>query len=767
MSTRVRQACALFWVLVVCLSLSVVLYKVSSGLPLETNIVSLLPEQAETPDIRQVKEHLHRNMTNRVVLLIGNKDFAKAKGAALTVEQVLAEQEFLDGRRLGQRAQQTKEFFAQLFPYRDGLLSAKDRAMLEDDKGELISRRVIAQLRSPFAMVDRKFIAGDPFLTFSRYLNSLQYLRGKVSQKDGVPFVLEGDVHFVVLALYLKQSPFSEHHQHDFTKSLNAAIAKSQEQFGPQTILKTGAIFYAKRAAETAKAEATLIGSFSAIGIAVLTLLVFRSLQPLGLILLAVISGVLAGAGVSLFVFDKLNVIAVVFGAALIGIAVDYAFHYCCERFRVGEGQRQDRVNNILPALTMGLCSTVIGFSALSLAPFPGLRQISIFAASGLIISYVTVIAIYPYIDRAPSTPKSFVGLLAWDGLFNKISGRLISVVVFMAGLIGIASFQIDDDIRSLKSIPQDLYQQELVIKEKIGLTGGLQVLLVEADTTDQALMMEERVISKLSALQDAGDLHSFQALANIVPSQERQAENKKLLHQKLMGPFGKRHRDVLGLGSSTIKPAQTDFLDLDKINLAGAPGAANLLALSGEAGKTLHLIMLNGVSSPDKLIKLAEDEPGITYIDPVQEMTSQLGYYRFGALVLLSGAVGLIYLFLSTRYGWKDALAVIMGPVLAAVLSPFILSAIGLSFTFFNATGLILVFAIGLDYALFYREGHAKGAGITTLANGLSALSTIMAFGFLSFSDTYALKAFGATVFVGIILAFWFSPLAGKKDNV
>jgi predicted exporter len=105
-------------------------------------------------------------------------------------------------------------------------------------------------------------------------------------------------------------------------------------------------------------------------------------------------------------------------------------------------------------------------------------------------------------------------------------------------------------------------------------------------------------------------------------------------------------------------------------------------------------------------------------------------------------------------------AFKTMLPPILAVVLTPLIISAFGEVFTLFNLMALILVFAVGLDYSLFLSHAQDERRGVALVANILSGLSTILAFGLLTFSELYAVHAFGVTLFCGILLSILFSMI-------
>ena len=101
------------------------------------------------------------------------------------------------------------------------------------------------------------------------------------------------------------------------------------------------------------------------------------------------------------------------------------------------------------------------------------------------------------------------------------------------------------------------------------------------------------------------------------------------------------------------------------------------------------------------------------------------------------------------------------MPPALAVLLAPALRAMGGASFTFFDAMALVLVLSIGVDYAIFCAETTKTRAPVTALAVTLAAGSALLSFGLLAFSQAAAVHTFGATMTIGIVLAYVFAPLA------
>jgi predicted exporter len=82
-----------------------------------------------------------------------------------------------------------------------------------------------------------------------------------------------------------------------------------------------------------------------------------------------------------------------------------------------------------------------------------------------------------------------------------------------------------------------------------------------------------------------------------------------------------------------------------------------------------------------------------------------------------------------------------------------------GTPLTLFNLMGLMLVLGVGVNYAIFLREGGVYAAA--TLAGVLlSAGTTLLSFGLLAFSSMPALSSFGLTLLIGVGIAVLLAPI-------
>ncbi len=151
--------------------------------------------------------------------------------------------------------------------------------------------------------------------------------------------------------------------------------------------------------------------------------------------------------------------------------------------------------------------------------------------------------------------------------------------------------------------------------------------------------------------------------------------------------------------------------------------------------------------------------------LDPAGDFTERLGTYRQRALWLIGLSVLLMVIPLGWRYGLRGGVVVLVPPVAAIVIAPALIALTGEGISFFHVMGLILVLAIGVDYATFCAESDRARRPVTMLAVLLDMATTLLSFGVLAFSSVFAVHAFGLTMLLGILISFLLAPIAGNVN--
>ena len=760
---------AFAWLLVVGGAAALLIFNLHRGVALQTDLTALLVQEKGDAALRQADDLAADRLAQRVFILAGDDDRAAARQAGAAIAGALERSGLTVAVTYRLPPASLTALGAMYFPYRFALLTAQERDLLEHNQGGHIVNRALASVYGPEGIADAAMLRRDPFLLLPAFLADLPLPLAHVALDDGVLTVRDGGKTWVLIAAQLKGKVYSLAFQDRFIAAFDETASSLRARTPGLELLRVGAIFYAHRGAQSAIHETSLIALVSMAGTIFLILAVFRDLRPLGLTLLAIAVGVVCAFSACLSIFRGIHVVVLLFGVSLIGIAIDYCLQYITTRFGPDSGSPYTSLRRVLPGITLGVITTLIGYITLMLAPFPGFRQLAVFSAVGLAASFLTVILWLPLLDRAAPLPGNTRILAAANFLWSfwqdarYCHWRLGFVgLCILVGFAGFACLRIDDDLRHQQALSGDLRDEEAKIRHLTGMEGGTEFLLVQARDGESALQTEEALIDRLTAARQQGALRGFQAVAQFIPSIKRQRADAELVRDRLMRPFLASYYQRIGLtGGPQLDASAKAFLTPAAIG-ADSPLAflRNLILQSGPAGAT-QVILLNGVTRPDDLRQIAHSVPGVHFTDPAGDVTRVLTAYRRRAVILLAISALLMMPVLLWRYGLRGSLMTMLPPTAAVVLAPALAALAGVTFTFFGALAMVLVLSIGFDYAVFCREAAPARRSVTMLGVCLAMVATLLSFGLLAFSQTYAVHAFGTTLLAGTIIAFIFAPLA------
>ncbi len=148
--------------------------------------------------------------------------------------------------------------------------------------------------------------------------------------------------------------------------------------------------------------------------------------------------------------------------------------------------------------------------------------------------------------------------------------------------------------------------------------------------------------------------------------------------------------------------------------------------------------------------------------VDRLGELNGLFAATQLSAAQLKLAACAAIVLLLCLPFGFAGALRVVCLPLLAAAAALACLGWLGQPLTLFSLFGLLLITAIGIDYAILMREGIG-GAAVSLIGTLLSALTSWLSFGLLLVSQTPVIANFGLAISLGLFFCFLLSPWASK----
>ncbi len=755
-----RRYAAWCWLALVLFAAGYVGLRVHAGLHLQSSVLALLPRAERDGVADLAQQRVAEAGARRIVLLLGHAEPARARAAGQELAAALTASGLVRGVTAGVDQAAQQRLGALYLPHRAGLLAEADRALLLAGQGQALVDRARAMLFSPAGFGDAALLARDPFLLLPGFFTALPLPQSRLAAEDGQLVVHEGGLTWAFVSAELAGDSFALPVQHAFAAFFAAHLPADVQ------VLRTGALFYATEGARQAMEESSTLGAVSLAATVAMILLVFRRIRPILLAMLDIGVGITVATAFCLWWFQELHTVAVLFGASLIGVAVDYSLQYFAAYFDPAAPTATDRLRRVIPGVAIGLGTTLIGYCTLLLAPFPGLQQIAAFSCCGLIGSFLTVWLWYPRLDRAGPLPHGGPMLARLQGHWALWQApglrrwRLgVLALLLLAAAAGLPRLHADDNVQNMQGMPPELKRQEAEIQRLTGNGGAAQFLLVHGADAEAALQAQEAVLPRLAEAQAHGLLAGYQAPAQFVASVARQRENAALV-ARVLAPLLPAWLAEIGLDTPPQPPTAQPLLPAA---LPADGPLALVRALMPEPGT--HLVLLHGVTDLAALRAALAGAPGVQLVSLADDWSALFGVYRRQALWLLGFSVLLMLPLLGWRYRW--ATPRVLAPSLAAVLlAPPIAALFGLAFTFFNAMALVLVLSIGVDYAVFCRETPAERRGVTALAILLAAVSTTLSFGMLAASQVFAVQAFGSTMLIGIGIAWLLAPLAGGRPT-
>jgi len=759
---------AIVWLAIILCSLVLFIKQtlLTKHLPIETNILALLPKDASNPFAEQAFTQISDQLNNKVLLMIGGSNKKQVFAAGDYFEHGLKNLDMFSRVSGKISAQQQQSWGRLYFPIRAQLLTDKQKQRLANHPQSQV-QRVIEKVYDPFSGVTGKELKNDPFLLFREYIADKARTTNKLHLEQGYLSATYHGRFYIILHAQLIASPYNVKLQNKLSE-LTQLEQEVELKFQVKTS-HTGTLFYAAYGTKSAKNEISKIGAGSIIGSILLLLFFYRSALPITLALLSVACGLLVAFVVSVLVFGKVHLFSLVFGASLIGVSIDYAFHYLTDRLlNEGHWDPSLALKHIFNAITLGLLTSLIGYLGLLVAPFPGLQQLSLFSIVGLISAYLTVVCWYPLLAKSASKSKkpNLTILRRWLHLWQHKKFRFyVPSLLLVVALIAITQVHFNDDIHQLQALPKNLKAQEALIQTVTGIGQKVQILLVKADSKALLLKRLHQVSNEFDAWKKEGYIESYQSISNYLPTIKEQQKNYQLvkkLYSSESKVLAKRlhfaHNPTLALGFSA--------LTIDKFLASSASTDLRFLWLQPIHGEYSSIIAINGLSKPAKLVKYAHHSVDLIYLNKAQQISAIFKDYREHISWLLVAAYLLVSFGLFFRYGLALTFRVVFPPFIAGCLGLAVTSVVGIPITIFNLLALILILGIGIDYTLFFAEQKKQKTENTLLSVSLSALTTILSFGLLALSETEAIHGFGVTILTGITFAWLLSPLAMQRKT-
>ena len=613
-----------------------------------------------------------------------------------------------------------------------------------------------------------------------------------------------------------------------------AAIARVHAAFAASaaqglTLQMSGAPVFSVQSRALIEREVRWLAIAGSLMVATLLLAAFASPRALAAALLPVGSGVLAGIAAVALGFGQVHGMTLGFGVTLIGEAVDYAIYYLVQARRVERGHGIDGTSDEeaprgtgwrhwlaggWPTVRLGLATSICGFGALVFSGFPGLAQLGVFSIAGLTGAALTTRWLLPVLlpDGAPGVGlRRHLGRAAALGLAWLPRLRLGVLALGAAALVLLV--QRADlwraDLTALSPLPPAALALDAALRNDLGASDARTLVLVQGDDVEGTLQRVEAAAARLDTLIERGQLSGYDSVARFLPSRATQEQRQKALPEPaalplllaqatrgtplethapaLLAPFAAEIERARAAAPLTPEAARASpagpYVDALLLRPADPSGSG---ARGEQVGRAYTALLPLQAPAQDRgidgaaLAMALQGLPGTQVLDVKLELDDLYRRYLHEALWQAGiGAAAVVLLIGAALRPARRTLAVCQPLALAVLLALGGMALAGVTLGILHLVGLLLVVAVGSNYALFFDQvrhggrhgGPASGSATLgadpgsippqtdpdpdTLASLLLAnLTTVASFGLLAFSQIPALAAIGGVVAPGALLA-------------
>jgi predicted exporter len=754
---------------------------IATRLTFGTNITNLMPA-GTAGTLADISRRLTETELSRtMVLCVGAPDPKTAVEAAHEFADVLRGMAGVAWVRAGIDPEEMKAVYEIYFPRRFYFLS-DDPAHISELTSDAALRaqaaRTKAELTLPTAPLLKRLIAPDPLGSFRRILERFQGQQPPLDMLDG-QFVTR-DGRFAVLFLGTRPSAFDGKAQQRLLAELEGHFKEiAAKHGGALTLEKSGANLFAVAAERSIRGDVDFV-----MGLAVLSVLLwfhafFRSGRSLLLTAVPMVAGLVVATGLGVLVFGQLDGLTLGFGAALIGVVVDYpTFLLCHLCFSPHRSDVRNTLRRTRPSIALGGLTTMASFAGLGLTVFPGFRQIAFFSVVGVGVALaVTLFLLPPLVSPAEREPAlSRAVSRALDAVALWLTPRT-AVLAAVAGLILVVSVPLlprlvwVDDLTKLWRVDPGLIAEDQRVRERVSQFDTGRFVIALAPDREAAIVKNDAIHGRLAALAAKGELEGMRSLHSFLWSKELQRENRAALladpglPARVVDAFAAEGFRANAFGEFQAALADESTPPLAFEDLAASPLADLVRPLLVELGSdTAAITYLQGVRDPKALQAALAPVADAHFFDQRQFLNDVYAEFRKTTLEQLFIGNGLVIFFLLVRYRrLRPAVAAFFPCMLVALLLFGSFAALGVETNLIHVVGLDMVMGMGVDYGIFVVDSAAdpEEMGTTMLSVCVGSFTAILTFGVLAISKHPALRALGVTIGGGLFLSFLLAPLA------
>ena len=665
-----------------------------------------------------------------------------------------------------------------VFDHRYLLSPTVDPQRFEGDGLQRAIGHAIDLLASSADMLVKPLIARDPTLETLSVLESFDAGSGP---RSAAGVWASGDGQRALMLATTRATGADTDGQQAAIEALRTNFDRARSELGTDglRLLVSGPGVFAVDARDTIRNEVKRLSAVGAGLIATLLLLIYRSPIALLLGLAPVLTGALFAIVTVGLVFGEVHGITLGFGITLIGEAIDYAIYF----FIQGNGRARD---DFWRTIRLGVVTSLCGFGALLLSGFPGLAQLGLYSMAGLCAAVLTTRYVLPSLvparfrvhDVAP-LGRRLVGPI-------RAAARLRWPAAMLAVAAVLMLWQQRDrlwhhELSALSPVPLAAQRLDALLRGDLGAPDNRYLVVATADSAELALQRAEALAPVLDRLRSAGRIAAYDSPSRLLPSRDTQqrrraalpdADTLRIRLQQSTADLPLRADRLQGFVEDVAAARESPLLGprslegsviglaLDALLIPQGGRWRALLPLTaphadgGDGGQMLDAEAIAGAIADAGL-------PDTVFIDLAHESQQMYaGYLREAWSAALGGVAAILLVLFATLRSPRRVLALALPLAAAVALITALVVISGERLTLLHLVGMLLVGAVGSNYALFFVTADGLPRPETLASLLIANLTTLCGFGVLALSTVPVMHAIGVIVGPGAMFALCFSAM-------
>ena len=583
-------------------------------------------------------------------------------------------------------------------------LSYNTKTLLKSKKYDEVYSNSIKNLYSPSGL-QLSTLDNDPYLLLDDFIMSNKRI------STGIDSI--GDKYYDHLLLKISSNDALSP---DVINKKIANLVSTQKELSNNNlkIYLGGTPVHSYHTSSKSMTDINIICILSTLMIIFLTFRYFRNLTLLIPVALSITFGMLSGYVATKLWFDSFQIITMVFSTTLIGIGIDYSYHYFFS----------DNINDkFLKNLSFSLITTIVPFVLLYCTGIELLKQVAVFTVFGLFGIYLAVLLIYPcfHLCSAQRIIRPKLGIYKFCLIFFCV-----------LSILGIFRLHFDDSLTSLYSPSKELKKAEELYSKVSGYNNSnAQFITVKGNNITDIIKTEEAVVSQFA------DGTEYMALSKFIPSADMQKENFELVKNLYRNNLDKysgilSQKQIRTLKNKTFTPVVFDINDFPYLKDFMLNSNTSIITVSTEQ-------KLNIKNDNTEIINLQAD------------ITGYMKHYRKILICLFPVVLLLSYLLLTYLYNRRKAVILLTPSVTGIILALLITTLIYGELNLFSIITVYLILGFTIDYSIFRIGGEEK----TESAVFVSCLTTTFSFLLLAFCGFKLLSSMAVMLFFGILISY------------